>query len=441
MNPLGTASPAMAKSNGRQGVRALLLGVSFLGAMLVWGFREPLQQRIVTTLLLRSENPSPAALLETIQSSPDVQSAILNCWNTGRIVHRQVAIAQWGRTLESKEDLVPEVESALLAATVDPDMNVREKALSILMELNHSALPAAIAAQLNDVDPELRLVGLRHLRRMNREVALSLVGPALDDPNLLVAISGVKVIEQWSGEDFGVKLSDVIPAVNETTGLKEVSAEDLHKAQDATRQTKLWLAEHSAELPFVDTQLPASIGDVTRLLPASDFRMKSLDGQHVRLLDQRGKVVIINFWTTWCSACISEIPVLVELHNRHSEELVILGVSLDAVPDSHGHVGGHGHDDNSSPEAHISALDRIRAKVARTVAARGINYTILLDEDNELGGRFNGGELPTTVIIDPEGLVRRRFMGARDLETFEAMIAEAAQPWQLPTLHSIANHQ
>lgn len=49
---------------------------------------------------------------------------------------------------------------------------------------------------------------------------------------------------------------------------------------------------------------------------------------------------------------------------------------------------------------------------------------------NEVGGRFNGGELPTTVIVDAQGRVRRRFIGARSLPVFEAMITEASPPWQ-----------
>jgi hypothetical protein len=70
----------------------------------------------------------------------------------------------------------------------------------------------------------------------------------------------------------------------------------------------------------------------------------------------------------------------------------------------------------------------VREKVARTVKVRGINYPILLDEKNEIGGRFNGGELPTTVIVDANGNVRRRFVGARSLPVFEAMILEAGEP-------------
>jgi hypothetical protein len=140
------------------------------------------------------------------------------------------------------------------------------------------------------------------------------------------------------------------------------------------------------------------------------------------------------------------MPELIALQKKHADNLVILGVSLDYVPDSHGHIGGHAavedrnHGD-SEPDDHAataSALKRVRDKVARTVKARGLNYPILLDEKNEVGGRFNGGELPTTVIVDAQGNVRRRFVGARNLAVFEAMLAEAAQPQRQPALTEAA---
>ena len=56
------------------------------------------------------------------------------------------------------------------------------------------------------------------------------------------------------------------------------------------------------------------------------------------------------------------------------------------------------------------------------------NYTVVIDEDNSVGSRFNGGELPTTIIVDAQGNVRRRFIGSRSLPVFDAMIAEASQP-------------
>lgn len=143
----------------------------------------------------------------------------------------------------------------------------------------------------------------------------------------------------------------------------------------------------------------------------------------------------MNFWATWCPSCLGEIPDLVALQEQHRDTLTILGVSLDLVPDEHGHIGGHSsarvatqrdgdQADHASHRPGASLRERVRAKVARTVQARGINYTVLLDETNEVGGRFNGGELPTTVILDAGGVLRRRFVGPRGLAVLEAMIAE-----------------
>ena len=78
------------------------------------------------------------------------------------------------------------------------------------------------------------------------------------------------------------------------------------------------------------------------------------------------------------------------------------------------------------------SLESIIAKVNRAVTVREINYTVLLDPTSSVGGQYNGGELPTTVIFDKEGRVRRRFTGERNVSVFEAMVAEAANPAMVP---------
>ena len=60
--------------------------------------------------------------------------------------------------------------------------------------------------------------------------------------------------------------------------------------------------------------------------------------------------------------------------------------------------------------------------------ARGINYPVLLDPKAKVGRRFKGGELPITVIIDSQGHLRRRFIGERNEQVFEAMLADADRP-------------
>jgi len=111
-------------------------------------------------------------------------------------------------------------------------------------------------------------------------------------------------------------------------------------------------------------------------------------------------------------------------------------VSLDYAPDDHGHIGGPAaveelqRGDGVPPDDEVVAIARKRGreKVSRTARARGINFPILLEERNDVGGRYNRGELSTTVVVDAQGNVRCRFVGARNLAVFEAMIAEAAKP-------------
>jgi cytochrome c biogenesis protein CcmG/thiol:disulfide interchange protein DsbE len=66
---------------------------------------------------------------------------------------------------------------------------------------------------------------------------------------------------------------------------------------------------------------------------APDFSVKDLSGQTLQLSHYRGKVVLLNFWATWCSPCRSEIPRFVDLQNKYDKEgLQIVGISLDADP-------------------------------------------------------------------------------------------------------------
>ncbi len=401
----------------------------------VWLFREPLRQQIRENATLANEAPTPEIVAEMIEQAADPRAALLAAWNSGKIVHREVAIRSLSQVFQAKQPLTPEIESLLLSAAIDPDMNVRETALGILRARAHPALAALAAEQLHDCDQQVRFLGLNHLKSVRAEAGVPTVMPLLDDADPFIVAMSLKLLEKWSGEKFGVKLSETASFENEKTGLKEYREGSQEKAMAGAERAKAWWAQRQSEFPPVRLEVPPEAWSARQLVPAGDFQLRTLDGKRVRLSDFRGKVVLLNFWATWCSACVSEMPELIALQKKHVDNLVIIGASLDYVPDSHGHIGGHAaveeqkhsDGDHNDHEATAAALKRVREKVARTVKARGINYPILLDEKNEVGGRFNGGELPTTVIVDAQGNVRRRFVGARSLPVFEAMIAEASQ--------------
>ena len=415
--------------------RLWLLGCGLALVVGVWLVREPLRQWITQSATLSNDAPTPDLVEDMIEHAADPRAALLAAWHSGKIVHREVAIRSLSRILPVGQALPVEFDSLLLAAAFDPDMNVRESALGILRERNHPALPALAAKMLVDADPQVRVLGLEQLKPVAPAIGVPLVMPLLEDSDPMIVALSLKLLENWSGEKFGVRLSDTAAFENAQTGLQEYPADSYGKVRAGAERAKAWWGRHRGEFPAESQVVPAAALAARSPVPAGDFQLRTLDGRSVRLSDFRGKVVLVNFWTTWCTACVSEMPELIALQKEHDGQLVILGVSLDFVPDEHGNIGGEtaagetptGEVPRDGHAPTVAALNRVRSQIARTVKLRDINYPVLLDEKNEAGGRFNGGELPTTVIVDTHGNVCRRFVGTRSLPVFEAMIAEALQ--------------
>lgn len=411
-----------------------VLGLAVIAGL--WTFRGPLVEIVRNEGTLANDTPSAEVVEAMITGAADARSALLAAWNSGKIVHREVAMATVARLYPREAALPADMEAMALAGALDPDANVRESALSFLRARNHPDMVALALGQTADPDQRLRLLGLNQLRWSPPDAAIHRVAALLDDPDLAVVGLCLKLLERWSGQQFGSRLADTVEVENQTTGLREFQAEGAAKTRAAAAAAKAWWSAHLSEYPLpADSSAASGSTSVSRVV-APDFELNTLNGRSIRLSHLRGKLVLINFWTTWCTACVGEMPALVALQQRYGDRIAILGVSLDYVPDEHGHIGGHaeveaeagheGHHDDH--EETVAALKRVREKVVKVAHKRGINYPVLLDEKNEVGGRYNGGELPTTVMVDAEGLVRRRFVGARSLAVFEAMIAEALRP-------------
>jgi thiol-disulfide isomerase/thioredoxin len=129
--------------------------------------------------------------------------------------------------------------------------------------------------------------------------------------------------------------------------------------------------------------------------PAPEFKLPSLDGKPLTLTDSRGKVVLLNFWATWCGPCRAEIPDLVELQNRYPDRLQIIGLVVDA-------------DDPVT--------------VKNFVNESGINYPVALatiDIRMQYGGI---AALPTSFVLDGQGRVVQKHEGLRNPALYEAEI-------------------
>lgn len=132
---------------------------------------------------------------------------------------------------------------------------------------------------------------------------------------------------------------------------------------------------------------------------APDFTLHQLSGPNLRLQEQRGRVVMLNFWATWCGPCRQEMPQLDKLYQKYrSAGFVLLGVNVD--------------DD---------------ARNAAGVASRlGVSFPVLLDTDKQVSRQYELATMPSTVIIDRDGKVRWVHRGYREgfEQTYEQQIRQ-----------------
>jgi len=112
---------------------------------------------------------------------------------------------------------------------------------------------------------------------------------------------------------------------------------------------------------------------------APDFVLKSASGKNVRLSELKGRIVMLNFWATWCGPCAEEIPHLNELHESLDPyDFELLGINLD---------------EDQSKAMHLAKkLD--------------VNFPVLFDADKDVSKSFDIKAMPTTIIIDRAGKIR-----------------------------------
>jgi len=207
----------------------------------VWLFRAPLQHLIFKQAALANDAPAAEVVENMIGHGSDPRAALLAAWRSGKIMHREVAIRMLPQVIQAEQPLPPEFDSLLLSAALDPDMNVRESAFAILLQRKHPALPALAAEQLGDPDPQIRLLGLHYLRPASSANGVPTVIPLLEDPEPLIVTMSLKLLENWSGQNFGVKLSETASFENEGSAPQENHQASFEKAKAGAGRAN-WLS-------------------------------------------------------------------------------------------------------------------------------------------------------------------------------------------------------
>jgi peroxiredoxin len=92
-----------------------------------------------------------------------------------------------------------------------------------------------------------------------------------------------------------------------------------------------WITQSSEGNISEANLFPAPVGaeSSANAIPAPDFTLETMQGESFTLSDHTGKVIVLNFWATWCPPCREEIPEFIEIQNEMSEDVLFVGVSLD----------------------------------------------------------------------------------------------------------------
>ena len=124
----------------------------------------------------------------------------------------------------------------------------------------------------------------------------------------------------------------------------------------------------------------AEIGNV-----APDFQLPNLDYETISLNELRGKPVILNFWATWCPACIDEMPYLQEIHEEYSDD----GLMLLAID-----------------------VGESQSQVEKFLQSNNLSLPVLLDTSGVVAQKYRILNIPTTFFIDGDGVIQEKRIGA-----------------------------
>ncbi len=151
----------------------------------------------------------------------------------------------------------------------------------------------------------------------------------------------------------------------------------------------IFLTAMGASLPAGSERKPVSPSEIDKLdkNKAPEFMLKDLNGRYVTLYSLKGKVVLLNFWATWCPPCISEMPVF----NRLYKEMRVRGLEVVAI-----------------------STDRSEGYLRDYVSKHSLDFKVLYDEDRTVTKQYKVFSMPTTFLIDKNGVIVEKFYGEYD---------------------------
>ena len=132
---------------------------------------------------------------------------------------------------------------------------------------------------------------------------------------------------------------------------------------------------------------------------APDFTIQMFDGSSFKLSEQRGKVVLINFWASWCGPCRAEMPALSDMWDKYKDRVVFIGVASN---------------DSASAAKAFAQNFKVR-------------HPLAFDTDNSVADAYEVSAFPTTFLVNKKGIIRSRLVGAVDINGLPALLDALAK--------------
>ncbi len=133
---------------------------------------------------------------------------------------------------------------------------------------------------------------------------------------------------------------------------------------------------------------------VREVVYAPEFELEDLDGNIVRLVDLKGKNVLLNFWATWCPFCVDEMPDLQLLHEKYmDDDFIVLAINVQETAE----------------------------KASSYLEEAGIDLPVLLDKDSRIAALYGANSIPLTIGINKDGVAVTGYRGKMTIEQMETM--------------------
>lgn len=283
----------------------------------------------------------------------------------------------------------PEAADALERAFKDSSSAVRQRAMEVLPKVDRERGLRLLLAGLADEDRWIReaavqqimaLTGTRPTAGDRRAVPMLI--KSLDDPSKSVSVLAMAALRRLTSHPWKVK----------------VNAQDAKRRAVIGKWKSWWAANSAAYAVPAHYANPVPVRP-TRIDQAPDFTITDTDGRPLSLASRRGRIILLNFWGSWCPPCQQEIPDLVRLDQEYRDRNVdIIGIAL-------GERGG-------------------AAPLREWCRKHGVRYRQALATDDITEPYGHIEEVPISVLIDDRGRIRRRWEGERDYATFKAAVEQ-----------------